>query len=113
MTRSPTSPPPGGDVTEEPITEPAEPNPTIEPGPAPHDPFTLHPADEGALTWDDLTEDEQAGAAAMQEWAETANGAAVHNSFAAAAATTSELREVQVAQAASGLEGIETLGVVP
>lgn len=47
----------------------------------------------------------------MQEWAETANGAAVHNAFAAAAATTSAMREVHAAQAAAGLLGIETLGV--
>ena len=100
-----------GDV--EPVTDPAEPNPTIEPGPPQHDPFTPYPADEGALTWDDLTEDEKVGAEAIQEWAETANGEAVHNAFAAAAATTSDLREVEAAQTASGLDGIETLGVVP
>jgi hypothetical protein len=49
----------------------------------------------------------------MQEWAETANGAEVHNAFAAAAATTSALRQVEAAQDVSGLDGIETLGVVP
>lgn len=97
----------------EPVTETAEPNPTIEPGPPPHDPFTPYPADEGALTWNDLSAEEQVGAEAMQEWAETANGAAVHNAFAAAAATTSELREVAAAQTASGLVGYEALGVVP
>ena len=97
----------------EPVIEPAAPNLTIEPGPAARDPFAPYPADEGALTWDDLTEAEQAGAEAMQEWAETANGETVHNAFAAAAATTSELQAIEAAQTASGLDGIETLGVVP
>lgn len=106
--------PPAGTGEAEPVTETAEPNPSIEPGAGapPHDPFTLYPADEGAVTWGDMTPEEQAGTEAMQEWAETKNGAEVHGAFAAAVGTTNNMRQLEAAQAASGLDGIETLGVV-
>jgi hypothetical protein len=97
----------------EPVTEEAEPNPTVEPAPPEVDPFALSPADEGAVTWDDMTPEDRAGVEAIQDWAENGNGAATHNAFAAAVATTDGIREVEAAQTASGLDGIETLGVVP
>ncbi len=102
-----------GGEDEEVVTEVAEDNPTIEPGPPPHDPFTLHPADEGAATWEDLTEDEKAEADRTAEWADTQHGADVHAAFSAAGATTSEMRVQEAARRASGLEGVDTLGVVP
>jgi hypothetical protein len=97
----------------EPVTEEAEPNPTVEPAPPEADPFALSPADEGAVTWDDMTPEDRAGVEAIQDWAENGNGAAVHNAFAAAVATTDGIREVEAAQTASGLGGIELIGVVP
>lgn len=73
----------------------------------------MYPADEGARTWDDLNLEEQAQVELAQDWAENQNGYDVQNAFSAAVATTSNLRLVEQAQQATGLDGIETLGVVP
>jgi hypothetical protein len=78
-----------------------------------HDPFTLYDADEGALEWSEMSPADRAITGDVREWAETRNGEAVHNAFSTAAATTSTLRLVAEAQRDSGLEGVETLGVVP
>lgn len=102
------------DGAPEPITEIADPPPTdVQPAPPEHEPGTMYPADEGAWTWDDLNEKERAQIERAQDWAENQNGYDVHNAFSAAVATTSNLRRVEQAQIASGLDGIETLGVVP
>ncbi len=102
------------DGAAEPVTEtPDPPPPDQEPAPPEHEPGTLYPADEGALAWDDLKPEEKAQAERAQEWAETANGADVHNAFSAAVATTTVLREVEQAQDSTGLQGIEDVGVVP
>ncbi|MBZ0232446.1 MAG: hypothetical protein K8M05_08970 [Deltaproteobacteria bacterium] len=77
-----------------------------------HDPFTLHPADEGAQQWEDMTPAERGDVTRMGEWAER-NNVAVHDAFSAAVARTAELRALQEAQTSSGLEGVETIGVVP
>lgn len=100
------------DGAPEPVTETPDPPPDdIEPGPPEHEHGTMYPSDDGAWEYEDLNEREQAHAERAQEWAETANGTEVHNAFSAAAATTTTLRLVDEAQQASGLEGIETLGV--
>jgi len=102
------------DGAPEPITETPDPPPAdVGPGPPEHEPGTMYPADEGAWEWDDLNDDEKAGAEHAQEWAETANGTEVHNAFSAAVATTTTLRRVDDAQLAVGLDGVESLGVVP
>ena len=102
------------DTAPEPVTEQPDPTPgEAQPAPPEHNPFEMYPADDGALTWDDLSEDERAAAEAAQEWAETQHGAEVHNAFSAAVATTSQMRRQTQAEQVSGLEGVDTLGVVP
>jgi len=97
---------------EEPATEVPDPVP---PGPptAQPNPFELAPADEGAWRWEDLNDREKQRADQMQEWAETQNGADVHNAFSAAVATTSEMRRTTQAAQAAGVSDLGTLGVVP
>lgn len=80
--------------------------------PVEYDSFTLHPADDGAQRWHDLSPVEQVDVTRTAEWAEE-NAADVHAAFAASVGRTDELRDLQEAQSASGLEGVETLGVVP
>ena len=87
--------------------------PGTEGQPPRHDPFTLHPADVGAVDWGSMADAERANTNSVMEWAETRNGASVHDAFSAAAARTSAIRIVEDAQQASNLDGIETLGVVP
>ena len=77
------------------------------------DPFTLHDADPGAVAWEDMSEEERANTDRAMEWAETQHGADVHNAFAAASATTNQLRLIEDAQNTSNLDGIESLGAVP
>ena len=78
-----------------------------------HNPFTLYSADDGALDWEGMTPAERANTDAVMDWAETRNGATVHNAFSAATARTSEIRRIEDAQNSTNLDGIETLGVVP
>jgi hypothetical protein len=81
--------------------------------PSAHVPGTMYLADEGALEWADMSPRERETTDAIREWAETRNGGAVHDAFSAAVATTTALRLVEQAQDASGLDGVETLGVIP
>jgi len=76
------------------------------------DPFSLHPADDGAQQWEDMTPAERSDVTRMGAWADR-NSAAIHDAFSAAVTRTTELRALQEAQSSSGLEGVETLGVVP
>lgn len=76
------------------------------------DPASLHPADEGALEWEAMSPGERDDVTRARAWAEH-DSAAVHDAFGSAVAWTDELRGFAEAQGASGLEGIETLGVVP
>ena len=102
------------DGAPEPVTEIPDPAPDdVEPGPPEHEPGTMYAQDEGAWQWEDLNEKEKAHAERAQEWAETANGTEVHHAFSAAVATTTTIRRVEEAQVAVGLDGAETLGVVP
>jgi hypothetical protein len=107
-----TNEPAAEDGAPEPVTEEADP-PSGDAVAVPdeHVPGTMYPADEGALQWEDLSADEQAASDVAQEWAETQNGADVQNAFAAAVATTSQIRRVEQAQELSGLDGADTLGV--
>ena len=89
------------------------PSPATPGGAIPIDSSRPHPSDTGAAEWDDLSPDEQLRAAARLQWAEEQTGEAVHDAYAAATATTSAQRILLEAQRASGLEGIETLGVEP
>ena len=97
---------------EEPATEVPDPvpdqPPTIQPNP-----FELAPADEGAWQWEDLNEKERAALERAQEWAETQNGAEVHNAYSTAVATTSNIRRTQQAADAAGVPDLASLGVVP
>jgi hypothetical protein len=77
------------------------------------DPFVLSPADPGAQQYEDLTPGERATAERGQEWAELESGEPVHNGFSAAVQYTIEMSRVEDAERASGLDGAETLGVVP
>ncbi len=97
---------------EEPATEVPDPVPDQPPTVQPN-PFELAPADEGAWRWEDLTDREKRDAEELQEWAETQNGADVHNAFSAAVATTSEIRRTQQAAQAAGVPDLASLGVVP
>jgi hypothetical protein len=48
--------------------------------------FQPYPADEGALTWDDLDEEEQAAASRADEWAQLHHGHEIHQLCCAPAA---------------------------
>jgi hypothetical protein len=98
---------------EEPATEVPDPVPEQQPSRPPPNPFELAPADERAWQWEDLTDRERATMDRAQEWAETQNGADVHNAFSAAVATTSNLRRTEQAAQAAGVPDLGSLGVVP
>ncbi|MCB9564128.1 MAG: hypothetical protein H6708_27365 [Kofleriaceae bacterium] len=96
-----------------PVSEDSDPPPmgaeAVEPG---HEPFTPYPADEGSLTWNDYSEAERAALEATQQWAETQSGVDVHNAFSSAVRTTDAQRQAEDARRASGLVGLDRIGVV-
>lgn len=81
--------------------------------PAPRPPFALHPADPGAWTFEDLSEDERAEIAKIQEWAELDHGREVHERWRDASARAMVRFRARRAARAVGLEGVVGLGVLP
>jgi hypothetical protein len=70
-----------------------------------------YPADEGALTWDDLDDAEKEAAARADEWAQTQHGHEVHQRWRRASREGARLSRLKRAEYTSGLAGLEGLGV--
>ena len=97
---------------DEPLYNEAERDPDRRPAP-PRNYFTLHPADPGALAYDDLND---AGKAELEEtlrWAELDHGDAVHAAFSGLARKRSRKARAETAERAIGLEGLAAIGVMP
>jgi len=98
-------------------SEPAgQPGATADPDapPAPPDGLPafgqLHPADEGALSYDDLSPAEQAASDLAAEWAEADHGVAVHDRWRQASREGVRLSKLKQAEYESGLAGLAGLG---
>ena len=73
--------------------------------------FQLYPADEGALSYDDLSDQDQAHADRAAEWAEADCGYEVHQAWARGTAWAREHARLVSAERTADLEGADTTGV--
>lgn len=74
-------------------------------------PFEPHAADEGAVSYDSLGDDEKLRSDRIQEWAETDHGEQVHEGWAEGSLWAREHAKRVIAERVAGLEGAEEVGV--
>lgn len=74
-------------------------------------PFQRYQADDGALSYQDLSESDKARSDKIQEWAEADSGYQVHQEWAAGTAWAREHARLVIAERTAGLEGSGEVGV--
>jgi len=94
----------------DPLYREAEPDPTRRPLKA-RNHFTLHPADPGALSYEDLNEEEKVTLDAARDWAELSHGDDVHAAYRTLSQKRSAKAKAASAEQAIGLRNRSLLGV--
>ena len=74
-------------------------------------PFERYQADDGAVSYEVLSDEDRLLADRIQEWAEADSGDQVHQEWAAGSAWARAHAKLVIAERAAGLEGSEEVGV--